>query len=35
MSVGAYWYLRVPTDVCECLLVSMCAYLCLRVPTVF
>ena len=32
MSEGDYWYLRVPTRVCEWLLVSEVAYVCLRVP---
>ena len=33
MSVGAYWCLMVPTGVCECVLGSEDASLCLSVPT--
>ena len=33
MSEGYYWYLKVPTGVSGCLLVSVGTYCCLRVPT--
>ena len=33
MSVGVYWGLRVPTDVCRCLLQPEGAYWCLSVAT--
>ena len=34
-SIDAYWYLRIPSGVCGCLLESVGAYWCLRVPTSF
>ena len=33
MSVGAYWCLMVPAGVGGCLLMSACAFCCVKVPT--